>query len=256
MRHYVVDLGNSRLKVACLDPTGALCDRRAFAIQEPDGWGPIAAWIGQIVAPSRWSIASVNPPAAERFAILVRGTEPESIRWYTSAADVRIAHNLERPEATGADRALAVRGGRVFGSVHSWGLIVSCGTAITIERVLNDGTWDGGVIAPGLALGTRALRRETALLPLVDLKPEVPSWGRSTAPAIESGVFWGTVGALKELIARQRGSSIEPWIVWTGGDADRLARHVVAGTPLIIPDLVLQGLALTVREETAGERTP
>jgi type III pantothenate kinase len=256
MRHYVVDLGNSRLKVAYLDPTGALRDRRAFAIHEPADWEPIAAWIGQSVAPSRWSIASVNPPAAERFAVLVRETGPDSLGWYTSAADVPIAHNLERPEATGADRALAVRGGRVFGTVGSWGLIVSCGTAITIERVLDDGTWDGGVIAPGLALGTRSLRRETALLPLVDLKSDVPFWGRSTVPAIESGVFWGTVGALKELIARQRDSPIEPWVVWTGGDAERLARHVIAGTPTICPDLVLQGLALMVRGETTGERKP
>jgi type III pantothenate kinase len=251
-----VDLGNSRLKVAYLDSTGALCDRRAFAIHEQAAWGPLVAWISQTVGPSRWSIASVNPPAAERFAGLVRSIGGESICWYASAADVPIAHHLERPEATGADRALAVRGGRVFGTVGSWGLIVSCGTAITIERVLDDGSWDGGVIAPGLALGTRALRRETALLPLVDIKPDAPFWGRSTIPAIESGVFWGTVGALKELIARQSESPIEPWIVWTGGDAERLAPHVIAGTPTICRDLVLQGLAITVREKSAEERRP
>jgi type III pantothenate kinase len=249
MRHYVVDLGNTRLKVASLDRSGMPSDRRAFAIHDEAQWEALVAWVRQSVAPSRWSIASVNPPAAERLADLLREVHAQAIHWYTSAADVPITHHLERPEATGADRALLVRGGRDFGKAGSWGLIVSCGTAITIERVLDDGAWDGGVIAPGLALGARALRRETALLPLVDVEHDTPCWGRSTVPAIESGVFWGTVGALKELIARQRTSPIEPWIAWTGGDAERLARHVLPGTPMIQPDLVLRGLALVVKEE-------
>jgi len=75
-------------------------------------------------------------------------------------------------------------------------------------------------------------------------------------PAIESGVFWGTVGALKELIARQCESRPAPWIIWTGGDAERLAQYVVPETPLICPDLVLQGLALLAADECGEEPIP
>ena len=124
------------------------------------------------------------------------------------------------------------------------GLVVSCGTAITIERITASGVWQGGVIAPGLFLNARALHMFTAQLPLVRPDRSAPSWGRGTIASLEAGVFWGTVESLRELLARQtfdRGAS--PWIVWTGGDAERLASVVCGADALIIPDLVLLGLA-------------
>ena len=83
------------------------------------------------------------------------------------------------------------------------GLIVSCGTAITIERVSAAGVWQGGVIAPGLFLGARALHLLTAQLPLIHPDQSAPSWGRGTLGSLEAGIFWGTVGAVRELLARQ-----------------------------------------------------
>lgn len=262
MPDFVADLGNSRLKVARVGALDgglpALLDYRAFSLHSPSEWDALAAWIGQktATAPTRWSIASVNPPDAERLRALLESAGPESLRWYTSAADVPVENRLERPEATGADRALAVLAARGFGIEGAWGLVVSCGTAITIERVLEDGTWEGGVIAPGLSLGARSLGRETALLPTVRLDRPAPSWGRSTNPAIAAGVFWGTVGAVRELIRRQCESRPDPWIVWTGGDAERLSREVVAASPVICPDLVLRGLAILVTRDAAEGRTP
>jgi type III pantothenate kinase len=46
------------------------------------------------------------------------------------------------------------------------------------------------------------------------------------------------------LLARQTFAESEtPWIVWTGGDAERLASAVCGEDARIIPDLVLLGLA-------------
>jgi type III pantothenate kinase len=244
MPHFVADIGNTRLKIARLEPSGIPSEHSAFAVGDPSTWQSLAVHIGLTGEPSTWSIASVNPPAAERFREVLERDNRTSVRWYNSAANIPIANRLERPEATGVDRALAVLAGRMVGNPGEWGLVVSCGTAITIERVLEDGTWDGGAIAPGLSLGARSLGRETAQLPHVHFDRDAPFWGHSTIPAIEAGVFWGTVGALRELIARQRESRPEPWIVWTGGDAERLAVEVVNGPPVICPDLVLRGLAL------------
>jgi len=123
------------------------------------------------------------------------------------------------------------------------GLIVSCGTAITIERVSAAGVWQGGVIAPGLFLSARALHLLTAQLPLIHPDQSAPFWGRGTLDSLEAGIFWGSVGAVRELLARQVFDQGEkPWIVWTGGDAERLARPVCGDDARIIPDLVLQGL--------------
>ena len=99
------------------------------------------------------------------------------------------------------------------------------------------------MIAPGLFLSALRLHILTAQLPLVRPDQSAPSWGRGTIASLEAGIFWGTVGAVRELLARQTFDPDEkPWIVWTGGDAERLARPVCGDDARIIPDLVLQGL--------------
>ena len=63
-------------------------------------------------------------------------------------------------------------------------------------------------------------------------------------PALESGVYWGVVGAIRELLARQADDMMgDPWTVWTGGDAPLLAGSIAGNDARIEPDLVLIGLA-------------
>jgi type III pantothenate kinase len=83
-------------------------------------------------------------------------------------------------------------------------------------------------------------------LPLVHPGAAPAAWGRSTRPALESGVFWSTVGGVRELLGRQVADlGPHPWLVWTGGDAERLAPWVdwPLGPVRVIPNLVLEGLA-------------
>ena len=123
------------------------------------------------------------------------------------------------------------------------GLVVSCGTAITVERISKQGIWQGGAIAPGLRVAARALHNQTAMLPLVELHQAPPHWGASTRPAVEAGVFWGTVGAVRELLDRQTADlGSDPWVIWTGGDAALLAGAIAGSDARIEPDLVLLGL--------------
>ena len=237
LSRHVVDLGNSRLKWARLDPDGRPGTPIAPPIDDDDAWA--AAF--DVGPGSTWAIASVNPPAAARLADLLRARGVERVTWYASAAAVPVRHRLERPETAGADRALAVLAAAREGGP---GLVVSCGTAITVERVGTDGVWDGGAIAPGLSIAARALRRHTAQLPHVEPGEAPPPWGRSTEPALAAGVFWGAVGSIRELIARQsEGLEPTPWRIWTGGDAPRLAPHVDGPDARVVPDLVLIGLA-------------
>ncbi len=66
----------------------------------------------------------------------------------------------------------------------------------------------------------------------------------ATAPALAAGLFWGLVGAVREILSRQaEGFRRNPWLLWTGGDADWLARRVAWPGGRLVPDLVLRGLA-------------
>jgi type III pantothenate kinase len=245
--HIVADLGNSRLKWGRIGSDGRLGEAVALPQDDPDAWDAAwRRWNPARAARSIWAIATCNPPLAERLGAFLSEPGVAATTWYRSAADVPIPHELEHPETAGADRALAVAGARALQPPGIPGLVVSCGTAITVERIAADGTWQGGAIAPGLTVSARALHLHTAQLPLVSPSgdPAPPPWGRSTRPALEAGIFWSSVGTIRELLARQAaGLEPTPWLVWTGGDAGTLAPWIDWEGARIVPDLVLEGLA-------------
>ena len=243
MTRIVADLGNSRLKWGRLDDAGTLAATAALPLDAPEKWAAqLDAW--GVEARSSWAISSVNPPLAGRLVAFLHGRGIASIHWFRSVSDVPVRHELEWPATAGADRALAVLTAAGLHESGRPGLVVSCGTAVTIERVAAHGTWTGGAIAPGLGLSARGLHQLTAQLPLVSVDAPPPAWGRSTEPAIAAGLFWGTVGAIRELIARQAGGlGPSPWLVWTGGEASMFAPWIEWPGARVVPDLVLMGLA-------------
>jgi type III pantothenate kinase len=241
----VADLGNSRLKWARVLESGRLVETIAMPVDKPEAWA--SAWeqwrrIDQ--GASQWAISSVNPPVATQFRAFLSANAVDSVTWYESAAQVPVKHDVDRAETAGADRALAVAAAVELMPKGRPGLVVSCGTALTIERITDEGTWQGGIIAPGLGVAARALHLLTAQLPLVELRRPPPVWGRATRSALEAGVFWGLVGAIRELLTRQADDmSGIPSVFWTGGDAELLAGPVTGTDAQIEPDLVLLGLA-------------
>ena len=71
--------------------------------------------------------------------------------------------------------------------------------------------------------------------------------GKSTQEAISSGLYWGMIGAVRELVARMSENQINPpQLFITGGGAPRLVSHLASDsvTPRHIPNLVLSGIAL------------
>ncbi len=245
MTRIVADLGNSRLKWGLVDLDGRLASTVALPTHDPTTWAYAwDAWgLGELE--TAWSIASVNPPLADRVGRFLEGRGVRQIRWYRSASDVPVRHELDHPEKTGADRALAVVGALAIQLGRGPGLVVSCGTAVTVERISAEGVWQGGAIAPGLGPMARALHLLTAQLPEVAPTEAPNSFGRSTIPALEAGVFWGVVGAIRELLTRQaEGLKPLPWVLWTGGDAATFAPWISASpSSSVIPHLVLEGLS-------------
>ena len=112
------------------------------------------------------------------------------------------------------------------------------------------GTFVGGVIAPGLALGARSLSAAAARLPQVEPSAPTHVIGRNTREAMRSGVVLGEVaridGMLDMVLAEMRATKAagegDVPIVITGDDAEALASLV--GHSLTVDDaLTLRGLA-------------
>jgi type III pantothenate kinase len=83
-------------------------------------------------------------------------------------------------------------------------IIVDFGTATTFDVVDADGAYIGGVIAPGVNLSLQALHQQAAALPHVDIAKPQAVIGTNTVACMQSGVFWGYVGLIKEICARIR----------------------------------------------------
>jgi type III pantothenate kinase len=160
--------------------------------------------------------------------------------------DLPIQLDVEAPERVGMDRlAAAVAANRLRQATRP-AVVVDAGTAITVNLITSDGVFRGGVILPGFRLTTKALAEGTDLLPLItsDWNADPPTVvGRTTESAIRSGLFWGTVGAVRELVGRMASDlSAPPQVFVTGGDAKRLASFM-APDARFVPDLVLIGIA-------------
>jgi len=94
-------------------------------------------------------------------------------------------------------------------------------------------------------MSMQALDSGTSKLGSVEIVRKETCLGRSTTSSIQSGLYFGSLGALREVMHRIRIEEFEgqrPKVIATGGFAT-----LFGGTGLfdqVVPDLVLQGLLL------------
>jgi type III pantothenate kinase len=126
-------------------------------------------------------------------------------------------------------------------------VVVDVGSAITVDLVSREGAFLGGAISPGIAMSARALHEFTDLLPLIDMSELTlppPALGTSTVSAMRSGLFWGAVGAIRQLIeCLTADAASEPEVFLSGGAGPAVAS--LLGKPARhVPHLTLGGIAL------------
>ncbi len=254
-----VDVGNSRFKFGLFQPLRrdepqpvlpAFVESLAAALNEPVPWDELAAWAQREPgAPLRAVVAGANPPAIE---LLLRDWPrtpwPKPVV-VLGPATLPIAIHVDAPEKVGIDRLLNAVAANALRSAGEPMIVVDAGTATTVDYVSPAGAFEGGAILPGLQLSARALHRYTALLPLIPQAelagPPPAPVGRNTRDALRSGLLWGQVGSVRELIARlSEIAPTPPTVLLTGGGALLLAPFLKTACRLE-PHLGLRGLALT-----------
>ena len=123
-------------------------------------------------------------------------------------------------------------------------IMVDFGTATTFDVVASDGAYVGGVISPGVNLSLEALHQAAAALPHVDISRPQRVVGTNTVACMQSGVFWGYVGLVREICDRIKAErDREMRVIATGGLAPLFQQSV----PLFDDfqdDLTMQGLSI------------
>jgi type III pantothenate kinase len=155
------------------------------------------------------------------------------------------------PLEVGADRiANAIAGNHLFPDQNL--IIVDFGTATTFDVLNKDREYLGGVILAGMRISMEALETRTAKLPPVEIHQMRQALGRSTVESIQSGLYFGAIGAIKELkdqLAQEcfgpETGSEKPKVIATGGFSGLFDKNGLFDA--IIPDLVLKGLNLALK---------
>lgn len=123
---------------------------------------------------------------------------------------------LDQPQEVGADRLVNAVAGHI--AYPGPLIIIDFGTATTFDVVDGDGSYCGGVIAPGINQSLAALHMSAAQLPLVAIDWPEHVIGTSTVKAVRSGVFWGYVGMIEGLTTRiDEELGMSTTVIATGG---------------------------------------
>ena len=116
--------------------------------------------------------------------------------------DLGIKVNIDNPNEAGTDRLVNSFAAETLNL--SPAIIIDFGTATTFDIVGKDGSYNGGIIAPGANLSLESLYLAAANLPRVTIKPLTDKnssiIGKNTINAMESGIFWGYVSMIEGLV--------------------------------------------------------
>lgn len=258
MKVACVDVGNSNSRLALVDEEGV-----RLRIKFPTaGIGGSDCVLGTTL--EKWlakehsridglAFCSVVPAVVPRLIEATGRIIPKSFN--LSALNCRgLKVSYPNPGEIGQDRIANAVGAQAFYGVPC--IVVDMGTAVTLDVVSPDLGYEGGVIAPGLALMSHYLHEKTALLPEVNPHEwdDIPIIGKSTREAIGIGCkrgFTGMIHALVEPVYDElkRRCGKAPVLVAAGGDSRFLKGGVFSGV-YEDEDITLRGLWESFRRES------
>jgi len=251
-----VDIGNSHVSAALFvlnaahEPTPVALDV-PFQVRCSHEDFPSAQWQSTVEQWAirgimRWFISSVHLPARQALVQWLAEQRAEESVQVLRSHDLPLEINVDAPERVGMDRLVAAVAVNQLRAPNRPALVVDCGSAVTCDLVSRTGGFQGGAIMPGWRLATQVLAEQT------DQLPEVP-WtgapveviGKSTEGAISSGVYWGTLGGLREIVNQLSQSLTEPPEKFFTGAGSIWSEWLVQEQFRPESDLVLTGVALS-----------
>lgn len=208
-------------------------------------------------------IASTNDGVAERLERALHGAGSVG-----SGRVVRVGRDIGAPlkhtldesgeRSVGQDRLLNAVAG--FEVAKQACVVISAGTALTVDFVDGEGVFHGGAIAPGVRMMLRAMHDQTSALPAVDWGGDGGEGdgggafgGKNTAQAMRLGAVHAARGAVRSLTERYAEAyGAYPRVIATGGDAEALFGEDDL-VESIVPDLTLRGIVRAWRAAGVGE---
>ncbi|QLC26803.1 type III pantothenate kinase [Parasphingopyxis algicola] len=248
-----IDAGNTNV-VFALVKDGEIVARWRIATDPRRTGDEYAVWLHNLITLEGFDakavdtviIATVVPRALHNLEVLAsKYFDAETLIAGQPPVEWGIRLDVPEPHTVGADRVVNAIAAH---SLHPEDLIVvDFGTATTFDVVDYEGSYKGGIIAPGINLSLDALVSAAAKLPRIAIEAPTDTKsviGVTTEDQMHIGVFWGYVAMIEGLVARMKAEIGRPAkVVSTGGLAELFDENTDI-FDVIEPDLTIQGLAM------------
>jgi len=191
-------------------------------------------------------VSSVKAAWTKLIRKIVRDSLGEKI--YVIGKDIPLPMTLwvEEPDKVGTDRVVSAAA--AYDVVEDAVVVADFGTAVTIDLVDERGVFLGGVICPGFEISAQALKKNTTQLPKVKIKKPKAPYGKTTADAINAGLYYSDIATLQE-VTRRYAEKIGKWpqTVLTGSAA-KVIKDDCEFLDSYVPNLVVKGIVLAYRK--------
>ena len=249
MTYLIIDIGNTNIVMAVFD--GKKIQKKwrisSFLNRTKDEY---ILWLKHIVDQhlifKDIIIGSVVPDITQELKIAVNNFF--KIKPYVIAEDIKVDFptELEVPSEVGTDR--------IVNALCAWRLykkpsvIIDFGTATTFDVVGKNGVYLGGVIAPGVNLSINALHSAAARLPRIAITKHEEVIGKNTVSAMSSGIYWGYIGLIKNILKKIESELNYKMLVLATGGLSDLYINEVSGDIIVNKDLTIRGLFIAYKE--------
>ncbi|GAA4390353.1 type III pantothenate kinase [Hymenobacter koreensis] len=237
MVSLVLDIGNTAAKFGCF---------RGSAVEEVGTVASVEEWKQVVVRVKAEQVllASVAGPA-EAWAEDLPASVTKTTVFRPGHTPVPVQNAYATPETLGADRLAAAVGAAYLLPARNL-LVLDAGTCLKYDLVTEEGTYQGGSIAPGLQMRLRAMHAFTDRLPELVLPGSeattaLPLTGTDTRSAMLSGALNGAAAELNSIVDEYRAQFPSLAVALTGGDAAFFESRL-KGRTFVFPELVLLGL--------------
>jgi type III pantothenate kinase len=244
MSQLVIDIGNSRTKIAVFEGRGLV---RADYIEHADKEVVLSYFDQYDIQQS--ILSSVNEETSAWEEILKKRTA--YIRFSAETGN-GIEMRYKTPGTLGLDRLAGVIGAKALFPGRNC-LVIDAGTCITYDAIDKNSVYKGGSISPGLVMRLKAMHTFTGRLPLITWADFEGLEGHDTVTSMLSGVVNGTLAEVVGLIEKYQSYYPDLQVILCGGDTNffdrRLKNSIFAHTFKTEPDLVLIGLNEVIHQQ-------
>lgn len=246
---WVIDVGNSRAKIALFDERGLL--RRKWVHGDLH-----RHWLKKKLRrfPPRGLILS---SVRKKYKGLRRWLEKRKFPslYFSPKTALPIKQAYQSPQTLGRDRLAAALGAWYLHPGQA-SLVFNAGTCLTCDYIDASGEYQGGSISPGLRMRLAAMQHFTKRLPLVSPPPALQSGdfiGRDTQSSLQKGALWGMLQEIEGWASKYLLLEEHLQLFLAGGDAPLLAK-MLPDAYIHEADLVLLGLQRVLNYHLAQNR--